>query len=568
MENKQISRHLRFLSQLMELHEENPFKIKSIANAAFKVDKLPFLLAGKTVAELDKIDGIGKSIAEKIAELLETGTLKETESYLKNTPAGIIEMLGIKGIGPKKIVVIWHELHIDSVGELYYACNENRLIEAKGFGLKTQEQIRKTIEFNIASQGKFLYAQAEAIEHGLLQNLNASFTGIKTVSAGEFRRKLEIIKELVVVIETENREQLFSGLNEAAYLSFTAQDEQSWQGKTEHGMAVKLVLSGSENFVKALFTATGDEEHVKTVLSRITDADFQPNSEQEIYQKAGLPFIEPELREGKYWVEKASAGKLPELITFKDLKGTLHNHSTSSDGVNTLEEMALYSRDQLRLEYFGICDHSKSAFYASGLGIEQVLQQMEEVGSLNKKLQNFHVFKGIESDILNDGSLDYPEEILEKFDFVVASIHSNLRMPEEKAMERLIKAIENPYTTILGHPTGRLLLSRNGYPVDYKKMIDACAANGVVIEINANPLRLDMDWRWHQYALEKGVWLSINPDAHRTTGLWDMHYGIHVARKGGLSKEQCLNALSATEIGAFFKAKKDKILVDKRSIAL
>lgn len=568
MENKQISRHLRFLSQLMELHEENPFKIKSIANAAFKVDKLPFLLAGKTVAELDKIDGIGKSIAEKIAELLETGTLKETESYLKNTPAGIIEMLGTKGIGPKKIVVIWHELHIDSVGELYYACNENRLIEAKGFGLKTQEQIRKTIEFNIASQGKFLYAQAEAIEHGLLQNLNASFTGIKTVSAGEFRRKLEIIKELVVVIETENREQLFSGLNEAAYLSFTAQDEQSWQGKTEHGMAVKLVLSGSENFVKALFTATGDEEHVKTVLSRITDADFQPNSEQEIYQKAGLPFIEPELREGKYWVEKASAGKLPELITFKDLKGTLHNHSTSSDGVNTLEEMALYSRDQLRLEYFGICDHSKSAFYASGLGIEQVLQQMEEVGSLNKKLQNFHVFKGIESDILNDGSLDYPEEILEKFDFVVASIHSNLRMPEEKAMERLIKAIENPYTTILGHPTGRLLLSRNGYPVDYKKMIDACAANGVVIEINANPLRLDMDWRWHQYALEKGVWLSINPDAHRTTGLWDMHYGIHVARKGGLSKEQCLNALSATEIGAFFKAKKDKILVDKRSIAL
>jgi len=567
MENKQISRHLRFLSQLMELHEENPFKIKSIANATFKVDKLPFPLTGKTVIELDKIDGIGKSIAEKIAELLETGTLKETESYLNNTPVGIIEMLEIKGIGPKKIVVIWHELHIDSVGELYYACNENRLIEAKGFGLKTQEQIRKTIEFNIASQGKFLYAQAEAIEHSLLQNLNASFTGIKTVSAGEFRRKSEIIKELVVVIETENREQ-FSGLNEAAYLSFTAQDEQSWQGKTEHGMAVKLVLSGSENFVKAIFTATGDEEHVQTVLSRITDADFQPKSEQEIYQKAGLPFIEPELREGKYWVEKASAAKLPELIAFKDLKGTLHNHSTWSDGVNTLEEMALYSRDQLRLEYFGICDHSKSAFYASGLGIEQVLQQMEEVGSLNKKLQDFHIFKGIESDILNDGSLDYPEEILEKFDFVVASIHSNLRMPEEKAMERLIKAIENPYTTILGHPTGRLLLSRNGYPVDYKKMIDACAANGVVIEINANPLRLDMDWRWHQYALKKGVWLSINPDAHRTTGLWDMHYGIHVARKGGLSKGQCLNALSVTEIGAFFKSKKDKILADKRSIVL
>ncbi len=568
MENKQISRHLRFLSQLMELHEENPFKIKSIANAAFKADKLPFPLAGKSLAELDKIEGIGKSIAIKIEELLATGTLKETEDYLEKTPAGIVEMLRIKGIGPKKIVTIWHELHIDSVGELYYACNENRLIEAKGFGLKTQEQIKKTIEFDIASQGKFLYAQAEAIEHDLLQNLNASFTGIKIASAGQFRRKLEIVDELIVVVSSENIEQLVSVLNEVSYLKFDSQNEQSWQGKTEHGMAVKLVFCGPKDFIKTLFIETGDSEHVQNVLLRIAVADFQPKTEEEIYQEAGLPFIEPELREGKYWIEKAAAGKLPKLITFKDLKGTLHNHSTWSDGVNTLEEMALYSRDQLKLEYFGICDHSKSAFYASGLSIERVLQQLEEVGSINRKLQNFKIFKGIESDILSDGSLDYPDEILEKFDFVVASVHSNLRMTEEKAMERLIKAIENQYTTILGHPTGRLLLSRNGYPVDYTKMIDACAANGVVIEINANPLRLDLDWRWHQYALEKGVWLSINPDAHRTTGLWDMHYGIHVARKGGLSKEMCLNALSATEIAAFFQAKKERFLVDKRSIVL
>ncbi len=568
MENKQISRHLRFLSQLMELHNVNPFKIKSIANAAFKVDKLAFPVAGKTAAELEKIDGIGKSIAEKIAELLETGTLKETEKLLAETPEGIVEMLEIKGIGPKKIVVIWRELHIDSVGELYYACNENRLIEAKGFGLKTQEQIKKTIEFNIASQGKFLYAQAEAIAHDLLQNLNASFTGIKTVLAGEFRRKLDIVNELVVVIASENSERLFFELDQAAYLTFDSIEGQTWKGKTEHGMQVKIVTCSSEEFTKTLFLETGDQEHVEMILSKINDHNFQPQSEEEIYQKADLRYIEPELREGIYWINKASAEKLPELITFKDLKGTLHNHSTWSDGVNTLEEMALYSRDKLRLEYFGICDHSKSAFYANGLSIERVLQQFEEVNSLNKKIQNFKIFKGIESDILNDGSLDYPDEILEKFDFVVASVHSNLRMTEEKAMERLIKAIENPYTTILGHPTGRLLLSRNGYPVDYKKMIDACAANGVVIEINANPLRLDLDWRWHNYAIEKGVWLSINPDAHRVTGLWDMHYGIHVARKGGLSKEKCLNALSADEIEAFFKAKRERFLSDKRSIAV
>ncbi len=561
MENKQISRHLRFLSQLMELHEENPFKIKSIANASFKAEKLPFPLAGKTLVELDKIDGIGKSIATKIIELLETDTLAEIEKLLAETPPGVVDMLRIKGIGPKKIAVIWHDLHIDSVGELYYACNENRLIEAKGFGLKTQEQIRKTIEFNIAAQGKFLYAQAEIIVNDLLLQLNASFTGKKIAVAGEFRRYQEIINELVFVIETENTDQLFSALNEAAYLESASQDEQSWKGKTEHGMQVKIIPAGLGSFIKTLFIETGDEEHVQAVLSKISDLDFQPQSEEEIYEKAGLDFIKPELREGNYWIEKASAHQLPHLITFQDLKGTLHNHSTWSDGVNTLEEMALYSRDQLKLEYFGICDHSKSAFYANGLSIERLLQQFEEVDSLNKKLTGFRIFKGIESDILNDGSLDYPKEILEKIDFVVASVHSNLRMTEEKAMERLIKAIENPYTTILGHPTGRLLLSRDGYPVDYKKLIDACAANQVVIEINANPLRLDLDWRLHQYALKKGVRLSINPDAHRTIGLWDMQYGVHIARKGGLTKEKCLNALSALEIEAFFKSKKEKIFV-------
>lgn len=566
MENKLISRHLRFLSQLMELHEVNPFKIKSIANAAFKVDKLPFPLDGKSMAELEKIDGIGKSIAEKIAELLQTGTLKETEHYLSITPEGVVEMMQIKGIGPKKVAIIWHDLHIDSVGELYYACNENRLIEAKGFGLKTQEQIRKSIEFNLAAQGKFLYAQAEGVVYELLQILNASFIGIKSVVAGEFRRFVEIINELVFVVAAEDQEMVFSGLNNFSTLTFSEQNGQNWLGQTEHGLAVRIICCKPESFAINLFKATGDDEHVEAVLARLNQPDFQPKSEEEIYQKAGLDYVEPELREGIEWIKKASEGKLPELITFKDLKGTLHNHSNWSDGVNTLEEMALYSRDQLKLEYFGICDHSKIAVYASGLSIERVLQQFEEVDSLNKKLQNFKIFKGIESDILNDGLLDYPDEILKRFDFVVASVHSNLRMAEEKATERLIKAIENPYTTILGHPTGRLLLSRNGYPIDYKKMIDACAANGVVIEINANPLRLDLDWRWHQYALEKGVWLSINPDAHRTTGLWDMHYGVYVARKGGLTKQQCLNALSAEEIELFFKAKQERFLPDKRSI--
>jgi DNA polymerase (family X) len=279
------------------------------------------------------------------------------------------------------------------------------------------------------------------------------------------------------------------------------------------------------------------------------------NSEEAIYQNAGLAFVLPELREGLDEIELAKRNQLPKLITENDLKGSLHNHSTWSDGVHTLEEMALFCRDMLKLEYLGICDHSKSAFYANGLNEQRVYAQHQEINQLNAKLAPFKIFKGIESDVLYDGALDYPEEILKTFDFVVASVHSQLKMTEEKATARLIKAIENPYTTILGHPTGRLLLSRKGYEIDFKKVIDACAANNVVIEVNANPLRLDLDWRWHRYALEKGVLLSINPDAHRKEGFLDMRYGVLVGRKGGLSTDKCLNAFSVEEISAHFKNK-------------
>jgi len=321
-------------------------------------------------------------------------------------------------------------------------------------------------------------------------------------------------------------------------------------------LLVDIVCVEKRYFYEELFRQTGSDEHTKAVLERINDELDQPVNEEMIYIKAGLEFMKPELREGDTFIEKAANNKLPQLISYNDLKGTLHNHSTWSDGVHTIEEMALYCRDTLKLEYLGMCDHSKSAFYAKGLSIERVLQQQEEIDHLNKKLDGFKIFKGIESDILNDGSLDYPDEILKKFDFIVASVHSNLKMDEEKATARIIKAVENPHTTILGHPTGRLLLSRKGYPIDYKKVIDACAANNVVIEINANPFRLDLDWRWHQYALEKGVWLSVNPDAHRKEGFLDMHFGILAARKGGLTKDMCLNALSLAEITQVFEKKR------------
>jgi DNA polymerase (family 10) len=448
----------------------------------------------------------------------------------------------------------WHE----SIGELYYACNENRLVEAKGFGLKTQDDIRKVIEFTMASHGKFLYAQVEAEAKGLLERVKEIFPGALVSFAGEFRRSCEIISKLIIVLGSRDEVIAFETLLKSEFIKNAIANGNHITGHLENGVEVEIVCVEKRYFYKSLFIHTGDEEHVNKVLERITDAVDQPESEELIYTKAGMDFMMPELREGTSFIEKAEKHTLPQLINQFDLKGTLHNHSNWSDGINSVEEMALYCRDELKLEYLGMCDHSKSAFYAKGLTIERVLQQQEEIDHLNKKLNGFRIFKGIESDILYDGSLDYPDEILKRFDFIVASVHSILKMDDEKATSRLIKAIENPYTTILGHPTGRLLLSRNGYPINYKKVIDACAANNVVIEINANPFRLDLDWRWHQYALDKGVWLSINPDAHRKEGFLDMHYGILVARKGGLYKEMCLNSLSLPEIEQVFLKKSVK----------
>ncbi|HJP62142.1 MAG TPA: helix-hairpin-helix domain-containing protein [Mucilaginibacter sp.] len=558
MENKPIARTLRLLSQLMELHDENPFKIKSLANAAFKVDKLPFPIAKKSPAEMEKIDGIGKSTAGKIVELLETGHITEMQSLLDITPEGIVEMLGIKGIGPKKIVTIWKDLGIETVGELYYACNENRLIEAKGFGLKTQEEIVRVIEFRMASNGKFIYARVEAEANDLLKKISALLPGAKISFTGEYRRCSEIITELSFLVGTSDIAGAIKALSEAALLLDISESKTGITGETENKLPVRIDVTSATAFYSELFNQTGTPEHVEAVTVWVNANVGEAESEEAIYKKAGLQWMPPELREGDTFIEKAAGNALPELITYADLKGTLHNHSTWSDGVNTLEEMALYCRDQLKLEYLGMCDHSRSAFYAKGLSIERVLQQHDEIDSLNKKLNGFHIFKGIESDILNDGSLDYPDNILARFDFIVASVHSNLKMEKEKATARVIKAIENPYTTILGHPTGRLLLSRKGYDLDFKKVIDACAANKVVIEINANPLRLDLDWRWHQYGLDKGVMLSINPDAHRTEGFLDMQYGVLAARKGGLNKEMCLNAFSLAEIKNVFEAKKVK----------
>jgi len=558
MENKSIARSFRLLSQLMELHNENSFKIKTVANAALKIDKLPYSISSKTLEEIEQIDGLGKSTSAKVWELLQTGTMTDLQNILANTPEGIVDMLGIKGIGPKKIIIIWKDLGIENIGELYYACNENRLIEAKGFGLKTQEEIKKVIEFKMAAAGKFLYAHSENLVESLKAELLIWLTAIEPspvlTVAGAFRRYCEIIEELDFVIGSTSPETVIAQLPAFASLLFEQQTANLFIAMSPFGLKIQVHVYSKDDFALNLFKLTGNEAHVAAVLALAGNGLFA--DEKEIYAKAGLAFVTPELREGLNEIDLAKANKLPDLIVHDDLKGSLHNHSTWSDGVHTLEQMAIYCKDTLKLEYLGMCDHSKSAFYANGLNEQRIYAQHQEINALNEKLAPFKIFKGIESDILNDGSLDYNDDILKTFDFVVASVHSNLRMDEQKATARLIKAIENPYTTILGHPTGRLLLSRKGYPIDYIKVIDACAANNVVIEINANPLRLDLDWRYHRYALEKGVLLSINSDAHRMEGFRDMHYGVYIGRKGGLEAKQCLNAFTLAEITNYFNNQK------------
>ncbi len=554
MENKKIARTLRLLSQLMELHNENPFKIKSLAAAAFKIDKLPFQAAFKTLPELETIEGLGKSTAQKVWELLHTGSIPELAEYLDKTPAGVVEILQLKGVGPKKVQVIWQDLGIENVGELYYACNENRLKDAKGFGLKTQEEILKIIDFKMASSGRFLYAQAEESGEKLLSALQSLFPSGKISFTGDFRRKCEVIDHIDILIGSS---QEIKAEDLAKIPEVTAVESVEDVNKIDlfSGIKAQIIRCEENDFAYQLVVTTGNAEHVAELKKRLNNCSSF-DTETEVYAKAGLPFIEPELREGLFEFEKAEQNLLPKLVVWEDIKGTLHNHSTWSDGVHSLQEMAKYCRDNLNLEYLGISDHSKSAFYAKGLSEERIAEQHKEIDELNLTLAPFRIFKGIESDILNDGSLDYVDNVLATFDFVVASIHSNFKMSEEKATARLIKAIENPFTTILGHATGRMLLTRNGYPIDYKKVIDACAANKVAIEINSNPLRLDLDWRWHQYAINKSIMLSINPDAHRTEGFHDMRFGILAARKGGVEALNCLNTFGLKQIENFFELKK------------
>ncbi len=550
MTNKEIARTFKKLADLMELHGENKFKIRSYSNAYITFRKLGQPLTEMSDEEIKEIRGVGAAIAQKTRDLLDKGTFKTLEDFKEKTPLGVQEMLGVKGFGPKKILTIWKDLGVETIGELLYACNENRLIELKGFGKKTQDDLTKTLEYFLRSKGKYHYAAVEEEAGDLVEEISHRLPDCQVALTGEMRRKGNVISEIEILIAGDYDQ---SEIIDNQLLTLKKEIENGIETQTINEIPVFLRNCKKEDFGSKLFRYTSTKEFMSAFLKKYEGTDFRGiEKEEAIFEKASLPFIAPELRESEYFLEKAIEGNLPELITKEDIKGVIHTHTTYSDGLNTLEEMA-NAAQSMGYEYIAISDHSKAAFYANGLKEDRLRQQWAEIDALNAKMDGFKIYKSIESDILSSGELDYPEEILKEFDCIIASVHSNLKMDIDKATARVIKAVENPYTNILGHPTGRLLLSRKGYPLDHQKVIDACAANNVTIELNAHPWRLDLDWTWIPVALEKGVKISINPDAHSTDGIRDIHFGVLSARKGGLTKAMCLNALSAEDFIAALK---------------
>lgn len=555
MTNKDIARLFNQLASLMELHGENPFKTRSYANAYLTLRKLSTPLADMDDDEIGSIKGIGKSLVGKIREILDTGSFEALNAYRDKTPPGVQEMLAIKGFGAKKIRIIWQELGAETLGEVLYACNENRLIALKGFGEKTQLDLQQKIEYHLKSRGKYHYATLEPIAIELMQRLQSQLpAGTRIEMTGDLRRRCVVLDRIALILGGEGIDLADLAAQNGWQVAQHAPN--ALHATLDDEIRLSLYAYPTDVFGSKQFKHTGSRAFLAAWVDRYAGQDFSGHTEEvAVFEQAGCNYIEPELREDATAFDWATP---PTLVRAQDIRGVIHSHTTYSDGIHTLEEMARYAQEA-GYDYIVITDHSQSAFYANGLKPDRVREQMAAIDALNAELAPFKVYKGIESDILSDGRLDYEEELLEAFDFIIASVHSNLKMDEAKATQRLLKAIENPYTTMLGHPTGRLLLSREGYPIDHAAIIDACAAHGVSIELNANPYRLDLDWQWIRYATEQGVLISINPDAHSTGGIHDIRFGVLAARKGGLTAAQCFNAMDTAALDQWLAARKQRL---------
>lgn len=555
MDRYQLSAAFNEIGLLLELAGENPFKSRAYYQAARTLETIPedpvILWQDGRIKELP---GFGDALVKKVDEFMRTGQLTYLNRLREETPAGLFELMRIPGLGPKKVRSLYEKLGISSIKDLESACLANRLASLSGFGQKTQEKILEGICTLGRYQGKYLPVQVVGDVESVLMDLGKLDGVLRVEVGGSFRRRKEIIKDLDFVIATSK-----SGI-ESELIRFPWAVEVISAGPTKvtlrllSGILADFRLVPPVSFAAAWLHFTGSAKH-NTELRRIAkerhlklneyglfdgDQCLAFPTEAELYQALGLNFIDPELREGIGEIEASLANKLPRLIQAQDLQGVLHCHTVASDGRATLEEMAEACM-KMGLHYLGIADHSQSARYARGLSIDTLLRQLERIDQLNVEFKGFRILKGVECDILSDGQLDYPDEILEQLDYVVASVHSNFQLDQDAMTRRIVKAMEHPKVNIIGHPTGRVLLNREGYAVDMEALLQTAALTGTALEFNAHPYRYDLDWRWCRRAVEQGVKLAISPDAHSTEEIPLVYSGIEVIRKGWVEPDNVIN---------------------------
>jgi len=548
---KGLIKHLNLIADLLEFNSENKFKVNAFRNGANILRRLgPDIEIKIKNGSIRDIKGIGKGLQTVIYEYYHSGNSTELSKLLENTPEGILELMQIRGLGANKIKLLNKGLNISSIEELEKACSDNSVAALKGFGEKTQEKILFEIIRIKENRGKILLSEALEIANEIESTLSNFDSVVKIKVTGDLRRRLEIISKLEFVLLVKSyiefeMETKVKGL----YIKALDHDTSSkiLELRTEYKPRIFLYSTTNDSeFETILFKSTGSKGFIQHL--RFDNSDYSNSPESTIFEGKGIPYIIPEMREDEYFhaPDKLRANSKLEISQFK---GLLHFHTDWSDGINTLSEMTNAAINR-GFKYAAVCDHSKSAFYANGLTEERVLQQKEEIEKLNKE-KSIKIYQGIESDILRDGKLDYDDDFLNNFDFIVASVHSQFNLTEDEMTKRVIAAIENPHTNLIGHPTGRLLLRRDPYLINMNKVIDACTQNNVAIEINANPNRLDLDWRMIYYAREKGCKFAINPDAHSIERIDDIKYGIMVARKGGIQKNEVINTYEINEFEKF-----------------
>lgn len=577
MSADEVGEILEQIALLLELKGENPFKIRAYTNAARALETLTEDLA-KLVEQkrLEEIDGIGKAIAEKITTLVTTGKLEYYDTLREEFPPDIFTLFELQGLGAKKIKLLYEKLGIHSLTKLERACRDGSVAALPGFGEKTADNILKALEQHKKSAGQFRLGSITILAEELLDDLRSHPRVTLVQIAGSYRRKKEIVRDLDFIVSTRKPAEVSADfVNHPLVESVLAHGETKSSVVLKNGIQCDLRVVSSGEYPFALNYFTGSKEHNVKMRSRALERGWSLNeyrfseaegrklkepipavqTEADLYKALGLDYIEPELREDRGEIAAAESGELPILIEWPNLRGTFHCHTTASDGRASLEAMADAARD-LGLQYLGIADHSKSSVQANGLDENRLLAQVAEIEKLNAEFEGFRLFSGTECDIKKDGSLDFSDEVLSQLDYVVASVHASFTLSEKEMTDRIIKAMENPHVTMLGHLTGRLLLTREPYKVNIPAIIDAAAATGTIIELNANSRRLDMDWRWWPLAKEKGVKCAINPDAHSTAGIQDLVFGVHIARKGWLTKADVVNTLPLGKIESVLAAKR------------